>query len=157
VNHDPDAASSPTGDVFEDEFNCAVDRIVAWRLRDPDLQADAAAGRLVLNKVNVAKEAGRSRTKLYECGSVIARIDTLCAGPRETAHDTIANLRSQNENLRAERQQSLNAAAAMLLRMRDLERRSDQAVRRAQRQAARPDPNKVVGTVIKFPGGADDT
>lgn len=47
--------------------------------------------------------------------------------------------------------------AATLLRMRELDRSTDAAIRKAVREAKRPDPNKMVGIgrVVSFPGNAD--
>lgn len=47
---------------IERDFNSAIDRLLAGNATDPALRARAARGRIKLNPVMVAKEAGHSRT-----------------------------------------------------------------------------------------------
>lgn len=88
---------------------------------------------------------------------MIARIEALGKGPATTAHDVIASLREENRLLKRQRQEAMDVMAATLLRMRELERSTDAAIRKAVREAKRPDPNMMVGTgkVIAFLGNAD--
>jgi len=113
-------------------------------------------GTLKVSKTNVAKEAGRSRTKLYECTKVLERIDALTRQPRSASNVKIANLRAQNDQLRKERQAAVDLAAALLLRMRSIERMADQTVRRRRRQPQHEESNHRGAKVIRFPGGSDE-
>lgn len=92
----------------------------------------------------------RSSTRGYP--RVLERIEALGGKPACTAHDIIASLRSENASLKQQRRQANDAAAAMLLRMRDIERRSGRDVERARREALRPNPNRIEGKVVSFPG-----
>jgi len=142
----PRRTETPQIDPIEGEFMAAIDRLLRGAPESRDAIKRAKAGLLRIDKLTVAAEAGRSRTTLYKYPKVIARIEALGNGPATTAHDVIASLRKENRLLKRERQEALDVMAATLLRMRELERGTDAAIRKAVREAKRPNPNKMVGT-----------
>lgn len=148
----PSTKKAAAIDGYEQAFMDAVDRLLNGSPTNRGLATDAKAGRLKITKVTVALEAGHSRTKLYAYPRVLERIEALGGKPASTAHDIIVSLRSENSSLKQQRRQANDAAAAMLLRMRDTERRSGRDVERARREALRPNPNRIEGKVVSFPG-----
>lgn len=58
--------------------------------------------------------------------------------------------------LKCQKRQATDTAAAMLLRMRSLERKAAQDGGRAAREAARPNANQLIGgVVVSFPASAE--
>jgi hypothetical protein len=148
-----------TGNRVEQDFNDAIDRLVNGAPRDKSLAKRAKDGSLKINKLAVATEAGHTRTTLDKYPKVVARIEAMGKEPVTTANDVIGRLREDNAKLREQRQAALDVAAAMLIRMRSMEKNTDAEVRKALRRAARPNPNKVVGPtaqVVRFPQDGDD-
>lgn len=148
----PRRTETPPIDPIEGEFMSAIDRLLLGAPRSKEALKRAKAGVLRIDKLTIAAEAGRSRTTLYKYPKVIARIEALRKGPATTAHDVIASLREQNRLLNRERQEAMDVMAATLLRMRELERNTDAAIRKAVREAKRHDPDKMLGTgkVVRF-------
>ena len=153
----PRKKEMPPINVVEQGFMAAIDRLLQGMPENKALQKKAHQGSVQIDKRAVALEAGHSRTTLYKYPKVIARIDALAKGPATTAQDVIAGLRAENRAIRQERQQAIDYPAAILLRMRELERSTATAVRKAEREARRPDPLKVVGVsnVVSLPGKTD--
>lgn len=153
----PRRTETPPIDPIEGEFMSAIDRLIQGAPKSREALKRAKAGALRIDKLTVAAEAGRSRTTLYKYPKVIARIEALGKGPATTAHDVISSLREENRLLKRQRQEAMDVMAATLLRMRELERSTDAAIRKAVREAKRSDPNLMVGTgkVIAFPGNTD--
>lgn len=151
----PSKSKTPAINAVEKGLMDAFDRLVAGTPNNTELQKKAKSGLLQIDKLSVALEAGRSRTTLYKYPKVVARIEALSAAPAATAHDVIAKLREENRDLKKRAQLALSAAAAMLLRMRNIEQTTKAEIRKAVRNAKRDDPMKVVGVekVIQFPGG----
>jgi hypothetical protein len=144
-------------DVLEQEFRLAIDRILSRQPRHADLLQKMKDGKeLRLNPVNVAKEAGHSRSALYEREEVMKYLKGASTAPRNELKIQIAALKEANKRLTEERQRAVNIAAAVIMRMRKLESDSSKASRRAQREAARPNPNQVVGTVLQFKHPSQD-
>jgi hypothetical protein len=152
----PEPKEFSAADPYEQAFMDALDRLLHGVPTNRGLAIDAKAGRLKITKVTVAKEAGRSRTKLYGNQRVLERIEALGGKPASTAHDIIASLRAENAVLKQQKRQAADATAAILLRMRELERQVVRDVNRAKREARRPDANRVVGNIVRFPGGNDE-
>jgi hypothetical protein len=144
-------------EATEREMMEAIDRLVAGSPRAAVLAERAAVGELRVDKKAVAIEAGRSRTTLYKYPRVVARIEALMNPPATTTKGVVAALREENAVLRDDRRKALDAAAAMLLRMRELERGTEAAIRRAERAARRGDPMRVVGVdnVVPLHGDED--
>ncbi|MTJ93601.1 MAG: hypothetical protein F8N36_12155 [Desulfovibrio sp.] len=143
----------------EKDFLAAIERLVAGKPMNRDLAKRAKDGKLKINKATVAAEAGRSRVTLDRYENIVAQIETLGTEPITSADHVIARLREENAKLKQQRQAATDAMAAMLLRMRAMERSTDQEVRKALRRAARPQPNRIVGAtghVVAFPDGEDD-
>lgn len=153
----PRKMETPPIDPIEGEFMSAIDRLIQGTPKSREALKRAKAGALRIDKLTVAAEAGRSRTTLYKYPKVIARIEALGNGPATTAHDVIASLREENRLLKRQKQEAMDVMAATLLRMRELERTSDTAIRKAVREAKRHDPNKIVGTgrVVPFSAKVD--
>jgi hypothetical protein len=143
----------------EQDFNAAIDRLLDGRPTNRDLVKMAKAGKLKINKASVAAEAGRSRVTLDKYASIIARISAQETKPVTTARDVITRLRETNIEREQQKQAALDAMAAMLLRMRSLEKTTDIEISKALRIAARKDPNKVVGVsnVVQLRGGDDNS
>lgn len=142
----PRRTETPPIDPLEGEFMAAIDRLLQGTPESRGAIKRAKAGTLRIDKLTVAAEAGRSRTTLYKYPKVIARIEALSKGPATTAHDVIASLREENRVLKRQRQEAMDFMAATLLRMRELERSTDAAIRKAVRQAKQSDSNIMAGT-----------
>jgi len=143
-------------DPYEQAFMDALDRLLHGVPTNRGLAIEAKAGRLKITKVTVAKEAGHSRTKLYGYPRVLERVEALGGKPASRAHDVITSLRAENAALKQQKHQATDAAAAMLLRMRELERQAVRDMNRVKREARRPDANRVVGNIVHFPGAGDE-
>ncbi|WAJ26668.1 hypothetical protein [Antarcticirhabdus aurantiaca] len=142
---------SDAPDALDLEFRSAIDRILNRHPRHADLLQKIKEGKeLRLNPVNIAKEAGRSRSALYERKEVMEYLKTIVTAPRNELKAQIVSLKEANRRLTEERQRALNTAAAVIIRMRKLEEKLPNAARRAKREAERPNQNEVAGTVVPF-------
>jgi hypothetical protein len=120
--------------VVEEDFNAAIDRILAGKPTNLKLKQEASNGRLKLTYATVALEACRSRSLIAHenCGyqSVRARILQLSSDEggveRPNPRNKLAELRRENEELKSKLATALNAQLEHFL-----------ACQKAEREAAR--------------------
>lgn len=136
-------------DQIDNDFFEAIDRLRRRSPRHPDLVDKVKRNKaLHVNPVNIALEAGHSRSTYYER----AKATPFLAERRSGLQAKLKDLEKLNKQLVEERDRSLDTAAAVILRMRALEQSHQRAARRAERASARPNANQVVGNVVNFPG-----
>ena len=137
---------------FEAEYDDAFNRIIAKLPRDPSLKAKLLDGKNVYpNPTNVALEAGRSRSKLYECIGIMTRI----ADHRKDitpAKAEVAKLSAEKADLVQQNIQLLSAMAAMILRVQKMEAVAKKETDKKARQDRRSEGN----TVVPFRNPKDD-
>lgn len=152
-------STAPGYDSLEQDFLEALARLEGGEPQNSGLADSARRGKLKLNVSTVAQEAGHSRTSLYKYPRVLAKLEHLNspASVVKTAAQLIADLRQENALLRAEKKMALTQTAAMLRRLRDMEKEMDRKVRKAERHAKRnQNPNRVVGVRDESPGDVID-
>lgn len=145
---------------IEDDFLAALDRLRKGKPQNKDLAAKAKAGKLKVNAKTVAMESGHSRTSLYKFDDIVARItaagESAPDKPTSTSKSVIDGLRVANAQLKQEKQAALDAVAAILLRMKDLEENTETAISMAVRVAKRSDQNMLVGEKFAVIDGGKD-
>jgi hypothetical protein len=151
--------ATPPISPSERDLHAAIDRLLANDPRNKDLVRVVREKSIVpINKLNVAKEAERSRTTLDKYPAVVARIEALSKLPATSTRDALEQLRTDKHRLDAERREAIDVSVAMLVKMRKLEDDAARAVAEAQRVAKRPDANRVVGNenILPFKGSPND-
>ncbi|KQT44468.1 hypothetical protein ASG43_14085 [Aureimonas sp. Leaf454] len=134
-------------DEIDRDFNLAIDRILQKCPSHPELVAKLKKGQTIrLNPMNVAKEAKRGRSTLYERTAILDRIKILEKGPLARLQAKLDGLNRTNKQLTEDRDRALDAAAAMIIRMRELEKETD----RGKRRAARQDRSEAGNNVVAF-------
>lgn len=101
---------APPQDPIEQDFLDAIDRLLEGEPKSKQLKARMAKGTLRVNVVNVALEAGHSRTLIaLEAGCRYPRVRELIKQAKTgrsrlptTLNEVIARLRAENAELRAQ-------------------------------------------------------
>jgi len=154
----------------EQAFFDAIERLKQNRPNHPELQKRARLGTLFVNFSTVALEAGHSRTLIAHDGCPYPRVRAAIQGATEpaveprSAEAVIMKLRQENADLRRQIALGASQRAALLRRMRALEKAASREIRRAKRERAEPRPNPNImigrafppGSVVPFSGGDHD-
>lgn len=151
--------ATPPISPSERDLHAAIDRLLANDPRNKDLvRVVREKSTVPINKLNVAKEANKSRTTLDKYPTVVARIEALSKPPAVSTRDALEQLRTEKHQVETERREAIDVAVAMLARMRKLEDDAARAVAEARRVAKRPDANKAVGigNVLPFMSRPND-
>jgi IS5 family transposase len=134
----PKRVKIPPIDRIERDFLAAIERLENKVPLRNSLKRFVSAGKLKINKSTVAREAGHSRTKIYDYPRVIEKI----SGSREptrtarTAKDVITRLREDNAVLKQERNAALSALAGLTIRLHQERKEHERKVREIQRSAS---------------------
>lgn len=147
------------------DFHAAIDRLGRGMPEDETLRAKAAAGRLRINKINVAREAGRAYALLFQpkYADVVDRIDQLRAigmpvrpapSSTETLRELRGNIRAQIEEAEQHWHTHVELRATVLERDAEIERYRREAVRLRSEVAALRDENARALRVRDVPDGS---
>ncbi|WP_143273007.1 hypothetical protein [Azospirillum palustre] len=129
---------------MEKDFIDALERLRNRQPQHPDLAKKAKLGTLQINVTTVAQEAGRSRTLIGmdDCryprvrAAILAeKADVASVVETRTAEDVIRRLRDDRAALAASLRASESENAALLLRLRDVERAAQREIGIAERRA----------------------
>ena len=152
----PRKRARPPADRVAQELMAALERLQAGSPQNPDLARKAKLGRLKINFSTVAQEAGRSRTLIAYENCRYPRVRAAVQAAMEpvvetrTTADVILRLRQENAELRKALKQSDSVNAALILRLRAIEKTAQRDRSAAERRARRGehDPLAVAGSGI---------
>ncbi len=146
----------------------AIERLRSGTPRNPDLQERMRARKLKINATTATTEAGCARRLAYAFPRVrqALEIDRTPSdaedGPqprsgRKSLQEIVTQLRADKAELKRERDEALSKAAALIIRMRNVERDAEKAVSKVIREANRPtNTNQMAGNVHKLFGKRED-
>lgn len=146
----------------EKSLLAAIGRLQQGMPTNPELSDRARTGKLKVNATTVTMEAGCARRLAYAFPRVRKALgideDTIDIGvgqaPRpknKSLQEIVVHLRAEKIDLKRERDEALSKAAALIVRMRNMELDLAKEVRKAERQAKRPEhPNRVTGNVRRL-------
>ncbi|HEY0835784.1 MAG TPA: hypothetical protein VGE72_17910 [Azospirillum sp.] len=159
----PAAPEAPVPKGAEKNLLDAIARLEKNKPTDPELKQRAKAGKLRVNPTTAALEAGCSRRLAYKFPRVRKALGigedeeaTSEAGkePARTGkslQEVVVQLRREKTDLKRERDLALSRSAALVVRLRQMEREVAREVRKATRRAKRPEnPNQIAGKVHRL-------
>jgi hypothetical protein len=146
----------------------AIERLRSGTPSNPGLKARAKAGKLKINATTATLEAGCARRLAYAYDRVRQALeidggDTSATGveadlPRpKSLQEVVTHVRADRAEMKRERDLALSQSAALIVRLRQMERDVAREVRKAVRQAGRTqNGNQVAGNVHRLVGLSDE-